>query len=188
MSAWLPASRDGGLLERAIGFALTSVQGVTSEMLPRRTPCRSWNLEELLLHLRDSLAALGEGARLGRVALEPEPLVLADDPVSAVRVSAVRLLRASGALGEVSVGDRRLGGGLMAAAGAVEVAVHGWDVAQASGERRPIPPGLADELLKLCPLVVPEERGPLFAEPVDPGPDAGAGERLVAFLGRRPLG
>ena len=187
-SARLPAPRDGGLLERAIGFALTSVQGVTPGMLPRRTPCRAWSLEELLLHLRDSLAALGEGAHLGRVAMEPGPLVAADDPVSAVRVSAVRLLRASGGLGRVSVGDRRLGGGLMAAAGAVEVAVHGWDVAQASGERRPIPPGLADELLKVCPAVVPEVRAPLFAEPVAPGPDAGAGERLVAFLGRRPLG
>ncbi|TDC80661.1 hypothetical protein E1285_34385, partial [Actinomadura sp. 7K507] len=90
-SARLPAPRGGGLLERAIGFALTSVQVVTPEMMPRRTPCGAWDLEELLLHLRDSLAALGEGARLGRVAMEPEPLVLEDDPVSAVRVSAVRL-------------------------------------------------------------------------------------------------
>lgn len=183
-----PAVRGGGLLEWAIGFALTSVQAITPEMLARRTPCSSWDLEMLLLHLRDSLAALHEGMCLGRVAMRPEPPA-GEDPVSAVRVGAVRLLKVSGAFGQVGVGDRHLDGGLMAAAGAIEVAVHGWDIAQASGERRPVPPGLASELLKVCPRVVPDgQRPPLFAEPVDPGPDAAAGDRLVAFLGRRPLG
>ncbi|MGP4021932.1 TIGR03086 family metal-binding protein [Actinomadura sp. 3N407] len=186
-SARCQTPRGHGLLERAIGFALTSVQAVTPQMLPRRTPCASWDLEMLLLHLRDSLTALGEGASLGRVGMEPASLVREEDPVSAMRVSAVRLLRTSGALGRVEIGDRQLIGDLMAAAGAVEVAVHGWDIAQASGERRPVPPGLADELLKLCPLVVPEPRRPLFGEPVEVPPDAGAGERLIAYLGRRPL-
>ncbi|TDE24942.1 TIGR03086 family metal-binding protein [Actinomadura sp. 6K520] len=182
-----PALRGRWLLERAIGFALTAVQAVTPEMLPRRTPCASWDLEMLLLHLRDSLSALHEGVSLGQVALTSAPPARDEHPVSAVRVSAIRLLRASGALGRVEIGDRRMEGELMAAAGAVEVAVHGWDIAQASGERRPVPPGLAEELLKVCPIVVPEPRGPLFADPVDAGPDAGAGERLVARLGRRPL-
>ncbi|GAA4225255.1 maleylpyruvate isomerase family mycothiol-dependent enzyme [Actinomadura meridiana] len=177
------------LLERAVGFALTSVQAVTPGMLARRTPCASWNLEMLLLHLRDSLAALHDGVCLGQVAMAPEPLVPGEDPVSAVRVRAVRLLRTAAAPRRVEVGGRGLDGELMAAAGAVEVAVHGWDIAQASGRRTPIPPTLADELLEVCPLVVPEpDRRPLFAEPVEPGPDAGAGDRLVAFLGRDPFG
>lgn len=188
-SAPRPVRRDGGLLERAIGFALRSVQGVTPDMLARPTPCASWDLGMLLLHVRDSLTALHEGMRLGRVEMEPEPHDPDEDPVSSVRVRAVRLLRASGSPEPVEVGDRHLGGGLLAAAGAVEVAVHGWDIAQAAGRRSPIPPELADELLAVCPLVVPADaRRPLFAEPVEPGPDAAAGDRLVAFLGRRPLG
>lgn len=186
-SAPRPLREGGGLLERAIGFTLTSVQGVESGMLARPTPCASWDLERLLLHLRDSLAALYEGLSLGRVGTEPEPPGLEGDPVSAVRVRAVRLLRATGAPGRVRVGDRDLAGGLVAAAGAVEVAVHGWDIAQATGRRTGLPPDLADALLGLGPLVVPEPRRPLFAEPAEPGPDAGPGERLVAFLGRRPL-
>ncbi|XRQ05282.1 maleylpyruvate isomerase family mycothiol-dependent enzyme [Actinomadura welshii] len=187
-SAACPALRGRPLLERSVGFALAAVQAVTPEMLPRRTPCASWDLEMLLLHLRDSLAALYEGVSLGRIEMRPVSTDRDDDPVSAVRVCAVRLLRASGGLGRVEIGDRSLEVGMMAAAGAVEVAVHGWDIAQASGERRPFPPGLADELLEICPFVVPEShRRPLFAEPVDAGPGAGAGERLVAHLGRRPL-
>ncbi|GAA0551768.1 TIGR03086 family metal-binding protein [Actinomadura livida] len=181
-----PALRGRWLLERAIGFALTSVQAVTPEMLQRRTPCASWDLEMLLLHLRDSLSALQEGISLGRVAPTSVQPGREEHPVSAVRVSAIRLLRASGALGQVEIGDRRMDGELMAAAGAVEVAVHGWDIAQASGERRPVPPDLAEELLHVCPFVLPESRPPLFADPVDAGPDASAGDRLVARLGRRP--
>ncbi|HEY8480290.1 MAG TPA: TIGR03086 family protein [Spirillospora sp.] len=154
-------------------------------MLPRRTPCASWDLGMLLSHLRDSLEALREGASLGRVAAARP--AGDGDPVSAVRVSAVRLLLAPDPPHRVGVGDLWLEGELMNVAGAVEVAVHAWDVAQASGERRPVPTGLADDLLRLCPLVVPVPRRPLFAEPVDADPGGGAGERLVAYLGRRPL-
>ncbi|TDD31635.1 maleylpyruvate isomerase family mycothiol-dependent enzyme, partial [Actinomadura sp. KC06] len=166
-----PVPLDGGLMERAIGFALTSVQAVTPDMMSRRTPCASWDLEMLLLHLRDSLAALHDGIRLGRVAMLPEAPAPDDDPVSAVRVRAVRLLRASCSPERVEIGDRRLGGDLMIAVGALEVAVHGWDIAQASGRASPIPAALADELLRICPLVVPESpRRPLFADPVEPAP------------------
>ncbi|MFS2295413.1 MAG: TIGR03086 family protein, partial [Actinomadura sp.] len=162
-SAPCPGPRGRGLLERAVGFALASVRAVTPAMMPRRTPCASWNLEMLLLHLDDSLTALYEGAASGRVALERPPPAGDGEPVSSVRLSAVRLLRATGAPARVGVGDRGLGRDLMAAAGAVEVAAHGWDVAQASGERRPVPAGLADDLLGVCPLVVPQPRGALFA-------------------------
>jgi uncharacterized protein (TIGR03086 family) len=180
------------VLDRAIGFALTAAQAITPHMLARRTPCASWDLGMLLLHLADSLAALHEGMTDGRVApgLEPagaEPAG-ADDPVSAVRMRAVRLLRASAVPSRAAVGDRRLPGELLTGAGALEVAVHGWDVAQATGEGRPIPPVLAGDLLALCPLVLPEPRRPLFADAVEPAPDAAPGERLVALLGRRPLG
>lgn len=183
-----PGRTGRGLLERAVGFALTSVQAVAPEMLPRRTPCAAWDLGTLLLHLRDSLDALREGACLGRVAAAPaRPPARGEDPVSAVRVSAVRLLRAPVPPARVAVGGRALEGELMAVAGAVEVAVHAWDVAQATGERRPVPSRLAGELLELCPLVLPAPRLPLFAEPVAAEPGRGAGERLVAHLGRRPL-
>lgn len=176
----------GGLLDRAIGFALAAVQPVTPRTLARRTPCASWDLAMLLLHLGDSLAALHEGMCAGRVGTRPGPPP--DDPVSALRVRAVRLLRASAALGTVTVGDRRLPGALMLGAGAIEVAAHGWDIAQATGEGRPVPPLLASDLLAICPLVLPgPPRRPLFADPVEPAPDAAPGDRLVALLGRRPL-
>lgn len=189
MSATRNAVCGGRLLDRAIGFALTAVQGVTPRMLARRTPCAAWDLDMLVLHLAESLAALHEGMAAGRVGAVPGPQEPPGDSVSALRVRAVRLLRASAAAKTVAVADRRLAGEMMTGAGAIEVAVHGWDIAQATGEGRPIPPLLAGDLLAVCPLVLPgPPRRPLFADPVEPPPDAAPGDRLVALLGRRPLG
>ena len=87
----------------------------------------------------------------------------------------------------VAIADRRLAGLQMAAAGAVEIAVHGWDIAEACHSRRPIPAALATSILAVVPLVVTEvTRGAQFADPVAPAPQATPGDRLVALLGRNP--
>jgi uncharacterized protein (TIGR03086 family) len=76
----------------------------------------------------------------------------------------------------------------MEAAGAIEIAVHGWDISQACGTRRPIPDPLAATLLRIAPLLIPDTgRDPLFGPPVPVPPRAGPGDRLVAFLGRDPI-
>ncbi|HZD38404.1 MAG TPA: TIGR03086 family protein, partial [Actinomycetes bacterium] len=79
------------------------------------------------------------------------------------------------------------GAGVLASAGAIEIAVHGWDIARACGRDRPVPDGLAVELLSLCPLLVGDAgRGDQFAAPVPAGPTARPGDRLLALLGRDP--
>ena len=75
----------------------------------------------------------------------------------------------------------------MAAAGAVEVAVHGWDVARACGADRPVPVALAEELLALCAVFVDDgDRPHRFGPEVRIDPHAPAGDRLLALLGRQP--
>ncbi|MGA9745859.1 MAG: hypothetical protein WBQ50_00225, partial [Nocardioides sp.] len=74
---------------------------------------------------------------------------------------------------------------LLAATGAIEVAVHGWDISRACGEDRPIPESLAASLLVVAPLVIgPADRGGRFAPAYDVPPTADASARLLAFLGR----
>jgi uncharacterized protein (TIGR03086 family) len=114
-----------------------------------------------------------------------------DDPVSALRAQAVKLLAACAAAPDgdpvVTVGGLGLLRSAIAETGAVEVAVHGWDIRVACGDRRPVPSALADELLPLAVLLVPAgTRHGLFADPVRVPRTAGPGDRLVAFLGRRP--
>ncbi|MGK5550774.1 TIGR03086 family metal-binding protein [Actinomadura kijaniata] len=180
------------LLRRAADFALSAIQPVTPAMLRRPTPCAEWDLEKLLLHLCDSISALLEGRGDQVVAHPAGAPVPADDPLSACRVRVLRLRRSCerpGKGGPVVVGDLPLDSELLLAAGAVEVAVHAWDVSQACGARLPVPTDLAAALLPACLLIAPEDdRAPLFAEPRPAPPGAGPGDRLVSFLGRPVAG
>ena len=187
-----PAPGSGPLLAGAIHYALGSLADVTPGLLPGATPCAGWDLAALLEHMSDSLTALYEGLATGCVGLAP---VMACDPtdrlVAAVREQATRLLVASALAeeAEIAIGDRCLAASMVTAVGAVEIAAHGWDVAEACGGHRPIPPALAAGILDLVPLVVTDDaRDTRFAAPVNVSPLASPGDRLVALLGRRPPG
>jgi uncharacterized protein (TIGR03086 family) len=181
------------LLEQAVGYALATTALATPRLLPRATPCAGWDLRTLALHVGDSLSVLTDALQAGQVGDGPlpghEPTTEAD-PVACLRRRARDLLGACAASAEerlVAIADRELTASMVTAAGAIEIAVHGWDISVACGVRQPVPPGLAAALLPLAPLLIPRTtRAGLFADPV-PVPEAACpGDRLVAFLGRRP--
>jgi uncharacterized protein (TIGR03086 family) len=181
------------LLDQALSYATRSVLDVTPALLPRPTPCRGWNLDLLLRHASESLAALHDGTVTGHVGLIPaapdrDP---AADPARLFRDQAGRLLAARAVAGcrrqVVDVGDLPLPAIALECTGAIEIAVHAWDISQACDQRRPIPDALATILLAIAPLLIPETgRYPLFGPPVRPTAEASPGDRLVAFLGRTP--
>ena len=184
-----PLLESLGLLERAVGYTRSTLRDVTPAMLGNRTPCLRWDLGTLLDHMVDSLATLTEAADLGTVALrvpdgEPAPV----DAVQRLRVQACSLLGAWSALArddEVMVGDRPLASSLLACAGALEVAVHGWDVGQATGHPRPLPTLLALELLPWVGVFVTEQDRPAqFAAALDV-PLSGPSSMLLARVGRQ---
>jgi uncharacterized protein (TIGR03086 family) len=202
--AWAPLPLAGAeLLERAVGYTRTSLQLVAGTDLASATPCRGWTLLDLLEHMDDSLAAFTEAAAVGCVDLAPAADAAAPaDPaaspdaygpggqlVARLRARACALLEAwtwHPATGEVAVADRGLRADVVAAAGALEIAVHGWDVARACGRDRPLPEALAADLLEVVPLLVadadrPRRFGPVLAVPAHAPP----GSRLLAVLGRR---
>jgi uncharacterized protein (TIGR03086 family) len=86
----------------------------------------------------------------------------------------------------VLVGGLPLPAGIVACTGAVEIAVHGWDVSAARGRGGPIPPALATRMLGLYPLLVTGREG-LFGAPVQVPSEASPGDQLVACLGRVPV-
>jgi len=193
------ATLSGGvaLLERALYYALGQLHAVTSADLAHPTPCPEWDLRGLLMHMDDSLIALQEALDLAWIDTEPsgeaEPAYgPADSAIALVgrlRGHASRLL---GALAEAGDGLVWVGGlpvpkSIVTSAGAVDVAVHGWDVARACGRAQPIPERLAEEMLEISPLLVTcADRPALFAAPVPVPHLASASDRLVAYLGRDP--
>ena len=192
-------ARGLALLERALGYTLGSLLLVTPDRMTNATPCAGWDLRALLLHMNDSLQTLHEAVAVGRLDLETaDPRTAfgdpALDPVASLRNRGCAMVGAwanAASPPDIAIADRTLSPGIVAAAGAVEVAVHGWDVSRACGERLPVPPALAQELYDLCQVLVREgDRAGRFGARVelssgDRGSD-GPSDRLVAFLGRQP--
>ncbi len=187
------ASAGGALLERALSYTLGTVHRVTPHTLSWPTPCSEWDLRALLNHINDSLDTLQEAVESGCIELH-QPNACGDLPadlVTAFRCRARRLLGAWTAAAErdriIAIGGLPLVASIVAGAGAIEIAVHGWDISRACGQRRPIPSTLAAEMLEISSLIVTgSSRRPLFAAPVAVSPLAGPSDRLIAFLGRDP--
>ena len=185
---------EARLLELSISYALGAVVAVTPGLLSRPTPCREWDLRMLLRHASESLAAIGEGIETGRVGLHPavEDGGLGADPARAFRDRAGQLLDAWTSPGHqrqvIDIAGCPLAASVIAATAALEIAVHGWDISQACGQRQPIPRALAMDLLAIAPVLVPGAgRHPLFAAPITVPATAGPSDQIAAFLGRAPL-
>jgi uncharacterized protein (TIGR03086 family) len=182
-----------GLLAGAISYTLGVCALVRPGDMTLPTPCVEWDLAKLLAHLTASMADLETAIRTGTLDLEHQPPSAAGDPVETLRDQAAQLLCTvygyDGAMRFVAVAGLPVPAGLVACTGAVEIAVHGWDVSAArSGACRlipPIPAALATRMLRVCPLVVAGREG-LFAGPVEVSAQATPGDRLVGFLGRDP--
>lgn len=179
-----------GLLEQAVDYSLDALDTVRPEHLSHPTPCRGWDLCMLLAHASDSVAALHEGLDAGRIGLYPVlDVEQATDPSRTFRWRMTRLLDVwSGPARRtqiIKVAGQACPAGVVAGVAALEIAIHGWDITQASGHHRPIPPDLALALLAISPLLMPDgNRHPLFASPVAVSNAAGPSERLLGFLGR----
>ncbi|WP_433183755.1 TIGR03086 family metal-binding protein [Actinoallomurus sp. CA-150999] len=190
-----PPSCPADLLERAVHYGLESMEAVGAGCLSRPTPCAGWDVHALLRHVNDSVGAMLEAIELGRVDLVPSEAEDEDgdpaaDLVAAFRGGTRRLLHTwSAASHRIVIAGHPIAAELVAITGAIEIAVHGWDISVACGRDRPIPAELAVDLLTLSPLVVNDAlRYPLFAAPVATSWPAGPSDRLIAFLGRSPVG
>jgi uncharacterized protein (TIGR03086 family) len=184
-----PLLESLGLLERAVGYTRLALREVTPAMLGNPTPCERWDLAALLKHMVDGLEALTEAADLGCVSL-----VVPDEPPTSVeavmqlREQACSLLGAWSSVAheiDVMVGDRPLSSSILAAAGALEVAVHGWDVSQATGANQPVPALLALDLLPWVPVFVTALDVPERFAPELDVPMGGPSSRLLALVGRQ---
>ncbi len=189
--ATAPPRAGVALLERSLGYTRGALAGLRDAEGPLPTPCARWDLTRLLVHMVDSLEvvtelALGRIARAGPPPASRRPEVLADH----LRVLGCVLLEGwtarSGDAGPVRVGEHRLDAEVAAEVGALEVAVHGWDLAAARGRPRPLPSLLAAALLPVAVARVPPTgRAGRFAPPLPPAAGDPA-SLLLAHLGRHP--
>ncbi|MFF0745505.1 TIGR03086 family metal-binding protein [Streptomyces sp. NPDC004111] len=185
--AWGPA----GVLS-ACREVLAAVNGLVAAVVPDQfalaTPCADWDVRALLDHLVwENLlwAGLAEGAPRTDMAADH----LGADHVEAFRTASDAALAAFGRPGML---DRRYGpapGRRLVEQLVIEMLVHGWDLARATGQDRDLVPGPAGSALPVVREIfggLPRTAAGSFAPPRPVPDDAPALDRLAAYLGRTP--
>jgi uncharacterized protein (TIGR03086 family) len=181
------------LVDQGYAWTAARLAGVPADRLDAPTPCRLWNLQELLDHTIGSLTLLTDAVAAGLAhdgtdapelrALGPTPW---DRAIAELAAHSRRAWEAPGVMDrtfELPIGT--LPAPTVASATLLELVVHGWDVSQASGEAAAIPDALAQPVLDFARKpIVDANRGDNFA--ADLGTGDTPSDRLVAFLGRKP--
>ena len=107
--------------------------------------------------------------------------------VAVAAEAALGAWRRRGLDGSVAVGRSTLPAGLAVEIIPLELLVHGWDMARATGSGIDVPPEVAGYVLaRARELITEDKRGRSFAAEVPAGPSATVLERLIAFTGRFP--
>jgi uncharacterized protein (TIGR03086 family) len=75
---------------------------------------------------------------------------------------------------------------LAAGACALDAAVHAWDIAVATGQDSPLPPGMAPPLMAVATQIVEPLRGFAYAPAVQSPAAEEDTARLLRYLGRNP--
>ena len=130
------------LLDRALAYTCAQLSTVEDDQLGRRTPCEAWTLADLLAHMEDALDAFTEAAG-GSVAVTGSGCDAS--PVCAIQAKATGLLGVwsrpapGDVVLEASAGRLDIQTPLLVTTAALEVTVHGWDVARTTGQDAPVP-------------------------------------------------
>jgi uncharacterized protein (TIGR03086 family) len=183
------------LLTRAVDRCGELIAAIRPEQAEARTPCRSFNLRQLVNHVVFDLqrfTAMNTGAPVG----DPGADLIGSDWSAAYRSASEELLatwREPDALEKTTstpIGE--LDGTFRISQQISDVAVHSWDIATATGR----PADLDDEVVRLSldwarrtlhPMFRGAEAdGKAFGPEVAVPEDASPQDRLVAFFGRNP--
>jgi uncharacterized protein (TIGR03086 family) len=172
--------------EAALAVIQPVLRGLTQEDRPRPTPCTEFTCHELAEHLFGSL--IGLGAMAGVTVMNPEQGSL-ENRVSVMAAQVVDAWRTVDLDGTVpGPGGSQMPASIGAVILPIELVLHGWDLAQASGQSVQISDELVDYVRGMAETVVPDGRGRgAFAAEVTPAEGATSVDRLAAYTGRRPI-
>jgi uncharacterized protein (TIGR03086 family) len=183
--------------------ACRSVLGrLTVDDLARPSPCAEYTVGEVGEHVIRSMVLLASvagaagpveasaaGSAGGLAAGSAGGLAagLLDERVAVTAEAALAAWRRRGLGGSVAVGRSTLPASLAVEIIPLELLVHGWDMARATGSGIDVPPEVAEYVLaRARSLVTVDKRGRSFAAEVPARPSATVLERLIAFTGRQP--
>ena len=157
--------------------------GVAGADAGRATVCTEFTVAQLAGHLTGSITAIGGAA--GAVFPAGTPATLEAQVADPAQI-ALEAWDGRGPEGTVTIGDSNLPAAVALGILSVELLVHAWDFAQATGQQVAVPDSVTAYVLETAhKIITPEGRRRVGFDPELPAdPDAGVLERLIAFTGR----
>jgi uncharacterized protein (TIGR03086 family) len=183
---------DVAMFDRAVQATGAVVTGISAEQLDGPSPCTEWSVRDLLNHLIGQYEAVATGAA-GEV-LKEERDYTSEDHVAAYYAASVR---ARDALSAPDALEKKFAmpwgetpGRMLLGLTIADTAVHGADLAKATGQGLPIADDVAEAVYGMTTKMLQPggdfPRGDSFADPVEVPEDAPIQHKLLAYLGRRP--
>ena len=183
---WAAAPQDLNALtaaEATLAVCQQVLRGVAEADCGSATTCPEFTVAQLTDHLIGSVTVLGgaAGAEFPGTATGTLEARLAE-----AAQAAMEAWNARGADSTVKVGPSEMPAPTVLGILSIEFLVHAWDFAQATGQQITVSDELSAHVLGAAhTIITPAGRASVgFDDPVEPGPDAQALDRLIAFTGR----
>ena len=181
------------LHRRALDATRGIVAGIGSDQMQLPTPDEGWDVRALLNHLISGnlwAAELGAGRSIDEVGDRLDGDVVGDRPLAVYDRSAeaaAAVFEVPGALGApcaVSYGP--VPGSVYAGHRFVDVLIHGWDLATATGQDTHLDPDLVSACIEVVePQIAMIRSSGMFGAEFEAPADQDAQTRLLAMLGRK---
>src|SRR5262245_3191576 len=183
--------------DRAVTSTAAIVKTVRPDQADAATPCREWDVRDLLNHIIGTLwlseALLSD--RTPRHPMAPGGLpgtdLAGDDPAAAYADASAAALTAAAdgdpliRMHATPLGDMPCPA--LAGFTTLDILVHGWDLAKATSQPAGLDDALAAHVLAFAEqAITPGSRAPRIGPALPVAMDAPLTDRLVAFLGRQP--
>jgi uncharacterized protein (TIGR03086 family) len=183
-------------MEGACASTERIIDGVRPAHLSNPTPCPDWDVRALLNHVTGTLhlgaSLLSDSMPTVKMAPGelPDADLVGDDPAKAYRLGVEALLAA--AAGDAlerphatPIGE--MPGAVLGGFTTLDILVHGWDLATATGQDQALPADLAETVLGFAHQTITDDsRQPRIGPAIEVDPAASATARLVGYLGRQP--
>lgn len=179
-------------LETALANTTRLVKGIGDDQWDNATPCANWNVRELVQHTVGVMANFAGGAANTGPVGDPAEFDLGSNPgatCEAVAADCVANWKARGELDSiVSLGENEFPGVVGVNINMLDAYVHGWDIAQATGQDAQLDEGLCGTIHGFAQQAIPPapREGDNFHAVVDVGQDAPNAAQMLGYLGRRP--
>lgn len=184
---------DISMLHRqALDATRRIVAGVGADQWSQPTPCKEWDVRGLVNHIVTGNLWAGElvgGKTIEEVGDRLDGDVLGADPLrtydQSADIAADAFSRPGALDAPCAVSYGPVPGSVYAGHRFVDVLIHGWDLATATGQDNTIDPALATACLE---VVTPEaemlQQSGMFGTPVSAAEGASAETKLLGMLGR----